>query len=95
MSAVFYILGWIATLFGGWWVLGTFSQVGSPVTSGMVLGIIIAAAPGFSVLATGLVLLAIGGVLGRLDTIARYSRQSAKTLREILAVGRGEDQEPR
>lgn len=95
MSAVFYILGWLCTLFGGWWVFTTFSTVRGPITAGQVLGVIIAGAPGFSVLATGLVLLAIGGVLGRLDTIARYSRQSARTLREILAVGRGEDQEPR
>lgn len=91
MSILFYLLGLIGIAFGSWWVASAFANARSAgsgtMTSMEALGTLIAAAPGFSVLMSGLVLLAIGGILSRLDAVVRYSRQAARTLKEIQRPG--------
>lgn len=86
MAIVFYVLGWL-TILGGGWVLvniirfaGLTSSSDQYAQAGVGLAIIIAGAPALGAMFGGLLLLAIGGVLSRLDTIAKFSRYSAQVL---------------
>lgn len=88
MSIVFYVIGVLTTAVGGWWLLTALSALrttaADQTTQGLaVISTLVAAAPGFSVMMSGLVLLALGGVLSRLDSVVRYSRQAARTLKDI------------
>jgi hypothetical protein len=88
MAFVFYVLGWLGILGGGGWVaLALYAARNvdqtSPYAESAVLGSLIAMAPGFSVSFGGLLVLAIGGGLARLDGILRYSRMSARTLQDL------------
>jgi hypothetical protein len=88
MAFVFYVLGWLGILAGGGWVgLALYAARNvdqtSPYAEAAVLGSLVAMAPGFSVSFGGLLVLAIGGGLARLDGILRYSRMSARTIKDL------------
>ena len=84
MAAVFYILGGLVMLLGAAWfatVLGQPLPVGG---AGMALiGKTLAATFPLSMMFAGLLLLAIGGVLSRLDRIAKNTADAAVALEKI------------
>lgn len=88
MPIVFYVLGWL-TIIGGAWALYSIARFASDnaggdqyAQAGTGLAIMIAGAPALSAIFIGLLLLAVGRVLTRLDTIADFTRISAQTLDE-------------
>jgi len=95
MTYVFYLIGWVAVLGGGAWgyfVIRAANLLTTPVagaaqgTSSFAnLATLVAIAPSLSIVAAGLIFLAIAAVLARLDAIARYSRQNLRLMREMRA----------
>lgn len=95
MTYVFYLIGWVAVIGGGAWgyfMVRAAGVLAAPVagtaqgTSSLAnLATLVAVAPSLSVIAAGLIFLAIAAVLARLDAIARYSRQNLRLLREMRA----------
>lgn len=93
MAYVFYVLGWLGILGGGGWIALTLQasrniDPAGPYAGAAALGQFVAMAPGFSIMFGGLLLLAIGGGLARLDGILRYARMSARTNKDILEITR-------
>lgn len=77
MAYIFYGMGWIALIAGLGWSLIVASASGHAGLSGYAITTaLIVIAPGLGVAVSGMLLLAIGGILARLDTIVRYSRDS-------------------
>ena len=95
MAYVFYLVGWLAVLGGGSWGYLTIRTAGAlaepapgaaqGANSLANLATLVLIAPSLSIIAGGLIFLAIGAALSRLDAIARYSRQSMRLLREMHA----------
>jgi hypothetical protein len=87
MAVIFYLLGWIGILVGAGWAGYTLFQgiqnvVSAPSSQSMISGIIdyltnfglLSASPGLWTLFSGLLLLAVGGILSRLSEIAYNTR---------------------
>jgi hypothetical protein len=72
MTSFFYGLGGLVTLIGLGWCLLVAGQA-TDSTGYAVLAKVIAMTPGFGVTGSGLIFLAIGGVLHRLDKIIANS----------------------
>ena len=94
MTYVFYLIGWVGVLGGGAWgyfmvraagVLTPVAGTAEGASSFANLATLVAIAPSLSIVAAGLIFLAIGAVLARLDAIARYSRQNLRLMREMRA----------
>jgi hypothetical protein len=84
MAYAFYVLGVLVTGGGIWWTVVAYNAAsGASPGAAQAFAMLMIAAPGFSVIFAGLILLAIGGGLARLDTIARYSRQTARLMRAM------------
>jgi hypothetical protein len=91
LTEFFTAIGWVLLLVGGGWCVLVASTASS--TSSMALfGVLIAMLPGFSVVGSGLIFLAIGGVLARLDRIARSVADTADATEGLLAHVRGQVQ---
>jgi hypothetical protein len=80
MAIIFYLLGWLCIVSGGFytWVLITGGaqppdQPGAALSNVMLVSL---AQPGLTVMMGGLILLALGGALSRLDRIARNTALS-------------------
>ena len=87
MAVIFYLLGWIGILVGAGWAGYTLFQglqnvISSPAETSMLSGILdyltkfglVAASSGLWMLFSGLLLLAVGGILARLSEIAYNTR---------------------
>jgi hypothetical protein len=88
MAYVFYVLGMLG-LFGGLlWTGMAFRAVGQLngadpyYSAGLAIGAFATMSPGIGLMVVGLFLLAIGGILGRLDRIARYSRMTHRLIKD-------------
>jgi hypothetical protein len=100
MAYLFYVLGWLSVLAGGAWlaVVVTAASRSSALaggdqyaSAGAMLGLLAVGTPALGVLFGGLILLAIGGGLARLDGILRHSRRTARVLDDMQrAAGGGE-----
>lgn len=80
MAAIFYVLGLVSIVLGGGWV--AYAIITPPAQTGydpsvVQLGRLLALSPGVGLIAGGLLLLAIGGVLSRLDRIAENTSKGA------------------
>ena len=103
MALVFYLLGWLCIVSGGFytWTLlangaAPAGEAGSAAANVLLVSL---AQPGLTVMMGGLILLAIGGVLTRLDKIVANTALAARpplakrSATEWEPVGR--DREPR
>lgn len=90
---MFYVLGWLSIVgAGGWLALvyqsaseaRAFAGTDQYASAGALIGTLAIGAPGVGVLFGGLLLLAIGGGLARLDGILRHSRRSARILDDMI-----------
>lgn len=77
MTVVFYILGSVVMAAGGLWVFLTIANAARSSNQMASVAALIVAAPGFSVMFGGLLLLAIGAVLARLDRIATNTARTS------------------
>lgn len=91
MSELFNALGWILGLIGAAWCLLVLSQA-TPRSSMEYFGLVVAVLPGLSIIGSGLIFLAIGGVLARLDKIVRSAADTADATEDLLAHVRGQGQ---
>ncbi|WP_029042584.1 hypothetical protein [Cucumibacter marinus] len=86
MTYLFYLLGWICVLVGVAWSALIFGQPLRPDATGYaILGRLIAVTPGASVIFGGFLLLAIGGVLHRLDKIVDNSAETSDLLERVVS----------
>lgn len=93
MSEFFTTIGGIVVAIGLAWCAWVLLQPGE-TTGYVVMAKALALTPGLGVVGSGLMFLAIGGVLGRLDRIARNSEISAVALERIVGATRGAAQQP-
>lgn len=85
MPMIFTVLGAIVTSIGALWIALVLRNL--PAAEAAVLAGWLAAAPGFSVVMSGLLLLAIGQVLHRLAQIARNTGDTADALEALVKRG--------
>jgi|GEM_PF-6168590 len=82
MAFILYFFGWLAVIIGGTWAgLGFAAIVAAqqPLNGGELgaaLGVLIQA-PGTGLLFAGVIFMAIGAVVSRLDHLVRYARAAA------------------
>ncbi len=86
LAVMFLILGWLAIAAGGGYLGLTVPDVlrsaaGLEPMAGAVL-----TNPGIAVICFGLVLLALGGIIGRLGRIARNTADTADAVEALLAT---------
>ncbi|KRA42062.1 hypothetical protein [Devosia sp. Root635] len=89
MSYVFSLLGWVTIIAGGAWVGLTVRAMRSidqtaPYSGAASLGAVMAVAPGFGLMFSGLLLLAIGAVVYRLARIDRNTADTADLLERLI-----------
>ncbi|MGB3338286.1 MAG: hypothetical protein WBA73_14020 [Devosia sp.] len=96
MASVFNALGWLAVLIGGAWsgLILFAPRAGAALTGMDVLARLVVAWPGLGLVFSGLFLLAIGGVLSRLDKIVRNTAGTAAATEALMDRG-AVRQEPR
>ncbi|MBN9335387.1 hypothetical protein [Devosia sp.] len=83
MTSFFYGLGIVIILIGAAWCVLIFGQPYSGTSMAMA-GRLMAIAPGISIMGGGLLFLAIGGILGRLDKIAHSAADTADAIEDLL-----------
>lgn len=88
MSEFFTTIGGIITVIGLAWCGLVMSQPGDYTGYG-IMAKVFAMTPGLGVAGTGLMFLAIGGVLSRLDRIARNTAAGTVALERIVGATRG------
>lgn len=89
MSFVFTVLGWVSIIAGGAWVGVTANAARSidqtgPYSGAASLGAVMAMAPGFGLIFSGLLLLAIGAVIWRLARIDRNTATTVDLLERLI-----------
>ncbi|MCZ4344490.1 hypothetical protein [Devosia neptuniae] len=89
MSVVFSVLGWLAIIAGGAWVAlaaNAARSVGPDGSAGPIpsMAAAMAMTPGFGLMFSGLLLLAIGAVLFRLARIDRNTADAADLLERLI-----------
>ncbi|MGV8831691.1 MAG: hypothetical protein ACOH2N_06940 [Devosia sp.] len=89
MSYVFTVLGWVSIIAGGAWVGITANATRSidqtgPYAGAASFGAMMAMAPGFGLMFSGLLLLAIGAVVWRLARIDRNTAGTADLLERLI-----------
>ena len=81
MVAVFFVLGALTIGGGAFWVFVTFKATSiQTISEGAVL---LLATPGVGAIVLGLLFVAIGGGLHRLDRILRFTRETSRTLKAL------------
>jgi UPF0716 family protein affecting phage T7 exclusion len=84
LAALFYVLGALSILGGGFWIASAVVAAGRATASnGAALAAILVASPGFVVMIVGLLFLAIAAGLHRLERIDRNTKNAAVALREL------------
>lgn len=91
MAVVFYILGWLGMLTGAGWLALTARAAaeGANAPAATAIALMLISTPATGLIIGGLLLIAVGGVITRLNRIARNTADTADAVEALLRIEEG------